>query len=152
MSSLARVMQVYQASSADDTRRLYLELTKMSPAGELASNLMRACKKSERAKVYRQRAHTASSYDGKAWAMGEICRLLLRYPTLVSAWGWGLDDKQPLHKHVLYVELPQGQVSFHTDSRGLGPDYGKPWDGKTGMSAQRACTFAASVLDQLEAA
>lgn len=147
MSSLARIITIYQASNAAATVELYRQLAEIGPAGELAVNLLRACKKSERAKVYTRR-YKGASYDGKQWAMGEICRVLVAHPHIVPAWGWGLDEKQPYHRHVLYVELPNGQVSFHTDERGAGPDYGRPWDGKPGVSAQRACSFAASLLDQ----
>lgn len=44
-------------------------------------------------------------------------------------WGWGRDPAQPFAKHVLYVDLPLGQVSFHSESRYVGPDYGGEWDG-----------------------
>lgn len=148
--SLALVITTYQGSDADATRDLYGRLADLGPAGELAVNLLRACKKSERAKGYGPR-YKGASYSGKQWAMGEICKILLAHPHLVVAWGWGLDAKQPYHRHVLYVELHQGQVSFHTESRGEGPDYGKAWDGVAGMSAQRACSFAAQLLDQVEA-
>jgi hypothetical protein len=145
---LARVTGVYEGSDALATRALYAELTAVGRSGELAVNLMRACKKSERAKVYRGRHYRESSYDGKQWAMGEICRLLVYYPELVEAWGWGEDTKQAFHTWVLYVELPQGQVSFHTAARGEGPNYFKPWDGQVGFSPGRIVTFAAQLLEE----
>jgi hypothetical protein len=50
------------------------------------------------------------------------------------------------HHHVLYVELPTGQVSFHTGYREDGPDYGREWDGVKGASAGRVCQWAAQLL------
>ena len=45
------------------------------------------------------------------------------------AWGWKQDPKEEFAKHVLYIDLPQGQVSFHSATRYRGPDYGGDWDG-----------------------
>lgn len=144
--SLSRVLAVYEGSDAIATRALYAELGELGYIGDLAVNLLRACKKSERAKVYRGRHYRASSYDGKQWAMEQVCTLLTSHPELVGTWGWGKDEKQDYHAWVLYVELPQGQVSFHTSLRGDGPDYLKPWDGVTGASVQRIVTFASTLL------
>lgn len=143
---LNRVMTVYRASSAEATKRLYDELLERGPVGELAVNLLRACKKSERAKVYRGSQYRSASYDGKQWAMNEVCRVLLAHPELSVTWGWGADENQDFHKQVLYVDLPTGQVSFHTEQRGAGPDYPGKWDEMPGHSAQRACAYAAQVL------
>lgn len=38
---------------------------------------------------------------------------------------------------VLYVEIPTGQVSFHSPTRGNGPDYEGDWDGAQGVSGDR---------------
>ncbi len=122
MSIMQRVMSVYQGSDAVATRALYADLEALGAAGVLAAHLLRASKKSARAKQYTRRFRGAS-YAGTEWAMGEICRILLAQPDLVRAWGWGIDDKQALHRHVLYVDLYVGQVSFHTGARGQGPDY-----------------------------
>ncbi len=148
--NLADIFTVYTASNSEATVRLYGLLADRGPAGALAVNLLRACKKSERAKGYRGRQHRVSSYDGKQWAMDEICATLVKHPRLVHAWGWGVDEKQEYHRHVLYVDLPQGQVSFHAHARGVGPDYSGTWDGRVGMSGQRACSFAASLLREPE--
>ena len=143
---MRRVMTVYLASDAEATRQLYADLAERGPAGELAVNLMRACKKSERAKVYRGQRFRSASYDGKQWAMGEICRLLLQNTGLVSAWGWKVDPEQPYHSQVLYVELPTGQVSFHTAVRGAGPDFPGEWDGQRDRASARVCAWAAQIL------
>lgn len=147
MTALHRVMSVYTASDAEATKALYSELiTRSGKAGELAVNVLRACKKSERAKVYR-RGFSRGAYDGKQWAMGEIVRVLSAAPDLVAAWGWAVDPKQSYHNQVLYIDLPAGQVSFHTDQRLAGPSYPGRWDGVAGASAQRACAFAAQLLE-----
>lgn len=143
--SIARILSVYTASDAEATRELYAELMEHGPPGELAVNLLRASKKSERAKVYRGRQYRSASYDGKQWAIGEICRVLGAHPEL-ARWGWGVDEKQSLHSQVLYVDLPTGQVSFHTATRGAGPDYAGKWDGVPNRSAHRVCAYAAQVL------
>lgn len=141
-----RVMLTYMGSDAGATRELYGELAERGPMGELAVNLMRACKKSERAKVYRGSRFRGASYDGKQWAMGEVCRVLTEHPELVSRWGWAEDSAQEFHNQVLYVDLPTGQVSFHTAARGAGPDYPGEWDRQQHQSARRVCAFAARVL------
>lgn len=145
----ARVTEVYEGSDADATRKLYAELATAGAAGELAVNLLRACKKSERAKVYRGRQYRASSYDGKAWAVGEAVKTLIAHPELGLAWGWAEDPQQVYHKWVLYVEMPQTghQVSFHMEARGEGPDYLAAWDRIRGHSSQRAIIFATHLLE-----
>jgi hypothetical protein len=101
-----------------------------------------------RAKVYRGAVRGRGSfremaYDRKQDALINFCDLL--EPT-AYIWGWGIDDKQQLHKHVLYVDLPTGQVSFHSSERGAGPDYSKPWDGKHGQCPRRVCEWIESIL------
>ena len=53
---------------------------------------------------------------------------------------------------VLYVDLPDGQVSFHGPSRGAGPAYLGEWDGQRGMSVQRVIDFCESVYKAVEEA
>ncbi len=144
--TLSEIMSIYRGSDALATGKMYDRLAQRGVAGVLAVNLLRACKKSERAKVYTARDHRVASYDGKQWAMDEICSILVKHPALVASWGWGTDNKQTYHRFVLYVELLQGQVSFHTHARGVGPDFPGQWDGKAGMSGQRACAYAASLF------
>lgn len=145
-----RVLSVYLDSCAASTRSLYEDLQRCGPAGALAVNLLRACKKSERAKDYRgrgARSFKIASYEGKEWAVANVCVLLTANHDLVKSWGWGTDDKQPVHKHVLYVDLPTGQVSFHTGARWIGPDYQGQWNCRGyKASAQAACSYAASLL------
>lgn len=47
---------------------------------------------------------------------------------------------------VLYVDLPGGQVSFHSAERYAGSDYTGEWDGKH-LSAERIIRFAQDVID-----
>ncbi len=147
MTDLTDVIRIYQGSNGDATKALYAELERLGPIGAMGVNLFRACKSSERAKEYRGRGHRGAAYDRKQWSIDNLCEVLTAEAgPLGIAWGWGIDDKQDFHRHVLYVELPTGQVSFHTTSRGKGPDYGKPWDGVRGQSADRICRFVARLL------
>lgn len=146
--ALAEVRDVYYASNADATKALYARLNALGLAGELASNLMRACKTSERAKVYRGRSHRGASYDRKAWSVENACRLLGQDAAAcgVSAWGWKRDpDPPPGFEWVIYIEIPTGQVSYHAPTRGDGPDYPGEWDGQH-SSAGRVITWAARLL------
>lgn len=60
-------------------------------------------------------------------------------------WGWKQDPKEDRAKHVLYIDLPQGQVSFHATKRYRGPDYDGEWDGEH-KSEERIIAFCDSVL------
>lgn len=55
-------------------------------------------------------------------------------------WGWKPDPTQRHAKFVLSVDLPNGQVSFHSPVRHVGPDYEGEWDG------ERIIEFCESVL------
>ena len=146
---LARVSKVYEGSNGDATKALYEELTALGPVGFIATNLFRAAKNSERAKVYRGGGYRGMAYERKQWAMDNLARALTQHAAACGlAWGWGTDDQQSFHKVVLYVDLPCGQVSYHTETRGEGPDYPGKWDGQRGMSAARVCRFAADVLER----
>lgn len=148
MSSLDEVRAIYDGSNGEATKALYVRLEALGPIGVVAVNLFRAQKNSERAKVYRGRGHRSAAYDTKQWAMMNLCNTLLHEGTAAGfAWGWGIDDEQPVHRHVLYVELPTGQVSFHTDHRGSGPDQPHPFDGQHGRSPWRIVQWVAQLLD-----
>lgn len=152
-NALVRVRIVYLGSDGDSTKALYADLEKLGPVGIVATNLFRAQKNSERAKKYRggirgQGSYKDMAYARKQWAMENLTRALAQHaPDCGITWGWGIDDKQDFHRHVLYVDLPTGQVSFHTERRGLGPDYPGKWDGVRHVSPTRICNFVASVLD-----
>lgn len=149
------VAGVYLGSNGAATQRLYGQLQELGPAGIVAMNLFRACKCSERAKVYRggngQGSYRAQAYERKQWSIDNLARVLTKYAEELSVpWGWGLDQAQAFHAWVIYVELSTGQVSFHTQARGLGPDYAKPWDKVHGHGPKRICEWAATLLQQTE--
>ena len=141
------VESIYYGSDAEATRILYATLDACGPIGFVASNLLRACKCSERAKGYRRRCHSQEAYGRKQWSMGRLVAALIEHAdTLGIRWGWGPDDT-PGFPWVLYVVAPgHGQVSFHSRSRADGPDFGEAWDGIRGVSHKRAIAFAADVL------
>ena len=58
----------------------------------------------------------------------------------------GKDEVQSFNMHVLYVDLPNGQVSFHSPERFDGPDYLGEWDGLR-MSEERIIQFCQEVFD-----
>lgn len=147
--NLADVQKTYQGSDGAATRRLYGDLEALGSVGHVAVNLLRACKCSERAKLYKRGpGYITEAYARKDWSVGNLARLLMESPVL--PWGWGFDDRlrqrgDP-HHHVLYVETPFGQVSFHTGTRGPGPDHSRPWDQALGSAPNRVCRWAALLL------
>jgi hypothetical protein len=143
---------VYVGSNGDVTRAYYAELEKRGPLGMVAMNLFRAQKCSARAKLYRRRAHKGEAYDRKNWSMGLLCGQLALYggskhcaDPLIN-YGWKQDPGTPGYEWVLYVDLPQGQVSFHAASRGAGPDYADEWCGEH-RSAERIVAFCDAVME-----
>lgn len=131
-----RARQVYDQSNGDQTRAYYRQLVQMGPIGVIAMNLFRAHKASTRAKQYRGRAiHQA--YDKKDYSLDQLLQILTQHgDALRIRFGWLYDAKAINFEHTLYVDLPTGQVSFHTHARGTGPDYSGEWDGAK-LSAQR---------------
>ena len=65
-------LDVYRASDGEATKRLYVELELLGPAGVIALNLFRACKNSERAKAYRG-GNGHGSYRSQAYASPGGC-------------------------------------------------------------------------------
>lgn len=150
--NVADVYRVYLGSDGEATKALYGRLAECSPAGRVATELFRACKSSERAKVYRggvrgQGSFRRMAYGRKEWALGNLCTVLSAESEALSLrWGWAIDEAQPMHRHVLYVDLPTGQVSFHTGERGNGPDYAGTWDGVRGQAGGRICSWIGRLL------
>lgn len=142
--SLQRIIAVYEGSDGEATTALYAELRQHGPAGEVAINLFRACKCSARAKVYRGGGYKREAYDRKQWSITNLSNALTQNP--LFPWGWKIDPSSFHVPWVLYVDLPTGQSSFHTEQRGLGPDYAGDWDGAIGTGPGRICKFAANVL------
>lgn len=153
-AAFSAVTNVYNGSDGDATKALYSRLERFGPAGTIAVNLLRANKNSERAKKYRggirgQGSYRGMAYERKSWAMSELAKALTQHGQACGIiWGWGIDHAQDYHNIVLYVDLPTGQVSFHTDRRGAGPDYPGKWDGVRGVSPQRVCAYAARILSE----
>lgn len=144
------VLDIYQGSNGEATKRMYDELTAAGPIGLLAVNLFRAQKASARAKVYRggnfKGRYRDQAYQKKQWSMENLCHILESYgEKLGIRWGWKEDLRATYHNQVLYIDLPNGQVSFHTDRRLEGPDYPGDWDGQH-RSAQRIIIFADKIL------
>jgi hypothetical protein len=78
--------------------------------------------------------------------MANICKCLAATP--LASYGWKQDTSTVFEDRpswVLYVDLPQGQVSFHSPTRGLGPDYAGEFCGMH-VSADRICKFCMAVL------
>jgi hypothetical protein len=142
---LSEIMRVYAGSDGEATKALFAELEAIGAAGVIALNVFRAVKNSERAKLYRRGRFKHAAYDRKQWAMDNLCKALAENAQAIT-WGWGVDEKQPYHRDVLYVDLPTGQVSFHTAGRGDGPDYVGAWDGVRGVGPERICKWVSALL------
>jgi|ERR1043166_4880468 hypothetical protein len=155
MSTFTEVLGIYAGSDGEKTKALYARLDQYGAPGKIATNLLRACKASERAKVYRggdrrRGSFRGLAYDKKEWSLNNLCDLLIaRGDQAELRWGWKIDEAATFHRYVLYVDLPTGQVSFHAAIRGNGPDYPGEWDGQRGQSPTRICRFAADLLDGL---
>jgi hypothetical protein len=151
---LANILSVFEGSSGEATTALYDDLRQLGAAGAVAVELFRAQKSSSRAKVYRGGGYKGKAYDRKQWAMTNLAIALAELSfdeRKRLAWGWQQDPKQQYHSWVLYVDLPNGQVSFHTAERGEGPIYRGDWDGIKDMSATRICRFIADLFAQVPA-
>ena len=143
---------VFFGSNGGATRSFCSELEKKGPLGQIAAQLFRAQKASSRAKVYRGGIRhfdgRRESYSSLAYSRkGSVLRVLaelLQADSCGLKWGWGVDPKQPGVSHVLYIETPQGQASFHSKERFVGPDYDGEWDGQR-KSQERILRFCDSV-------
>jgi hypothetical protein len=125
---------VYKQNDGEVTKAYYERLNAMGPSGELAVALFRAQKRSTAAKSYRSGRYRRSAYDVKSWSLSEISRILLKFEAALKiTWGWKEDPKvlfDDRPSQVLYVDLPGiGQCSFHSPTRGDGPDYPREWCG-----------------------
>ena len=145
--------QVYYGSNSGATNSLYRRLEKEGSIGLIAAHLMRVQKASSRAKVYRggithhdgqQTSFRDLAYGRKDQCLLWLCNVLTS-DNCGMTWGWKQDPKADRAQHVLYIDLPQGQVSFHATKRYRGPDYGGEWDGEH-KSEERIIAFCDSVL------
>jgi hypothetical protein len=146
--SLEYVRGVYDGNNGDATRELYRKLGLLGPIGVIALNLFRAHKTSAAAKRYRGRQYKGAAYDRKDWSIGNLAEELERLAAKAGLrWGWGYDPRAVNFEHVVYVDLPTGQVSFHTSSRRPGPDYPGAWDGEVLIGDKRIVQWCADLLD-----
>lgn len=141
-------LAIYNTSNGELTRNLYVTLEAIGPVGFIAMNLFRAQKASSRAKEYSRR-FKGVAYDKKNWSMGLLCAALEQHGAALGiVFGWKQDPEQKFYPWVLYVDLPTGQVSFHSATRGNGPDYLGEWDGSTNTSAGRIIRWVQGILDE----
>ncbi len=147
------VYETFFGSDGQATVELYNRLRLLGNAGIVAMNLCRACKNSSRAKQYRggirgQGSYKHLAYGRKQYAMSELCIILEHLdPSAGLVWGWKADPEQEIYRWVLYVDIPTGQVSFHTVTRGTGPDYPSEWDGQH-KSAERIIAWVEMLLQK----
>jgi hypothetical protein len=147
-----KALEVYEGSDGEVTKRYYAELQRAGAIGLVAMNLFRAQKCSARAKKYRGGVRGVGSFRGmayerKQWSMANLAAVLLKHgESLGIAWGWKRDEAAQYGPDwVLYIDLPQGQVSFHSPARGEGPDYSGDWD-RLKASADRILAFCDAVF------
>lgn len=123
---------VFEQKNGDVTKAYYAGLSKRGYNGLLAVALFRAQKRSTAAKSYRPGpGYRGKAYDVKEWSIDQAVIVLSSY-NFGFTWGWGIDyhlrAKGDPNHHVLYVDLPTGQCSFHTGNRGTGPQYEGKWN------------------------
>jgi hypothetical protein len=149
-----KALDVFLGSDAEVTKAYYAALAKRGPAGDVAVNLMRAQKCSTRAKKYRGGirgvgSYRSMAYETKSWAMENLCKVLAEHgKRLRIRFGWKLDPDVLFGERpswVLYIDLPQGQVSFHCPSRLSPHDYAGEWD-REHRSEERVIAFCDSVF------
>jgi hypothetical protein len=155
-------LEVYKGSDGELTKRYYALLALSGTIGSIAMNLFRAQKCSARAKVYRggvrgRGSYKAMSYDKKGWSIEQLCKVLVMHPEVGLRFGWKEDPKLkalqgPENPNppvwVLYVDLPEGQVSFHSPTRYAGPDYPADWDQVKDASIMRILTFCNRIVKE----
>lgn len=148
MRDYASILSIFTGSDGGATKALYDDLEAMGAAGIVAVNLFRAAKNSGRAKEYRSGRSRRAAYDTKNWALENLCAALVSYAIpLGLVWGWKLDPRQEFHNQVLYVDLPSGQVSFHSAYRIADcPDYAGDWDGVRNEAPTRICRHVAGLF------
>jgi len=155
MTTTISPLEIYKGSDGEATKALYARLSERGPLGLIAVNLFRAQKCSERAKVYRggirgKGRYKDMAYERKQWSMDNLCAVLVEHGgALKIVWGWKPDPGTLFgerESYVLYVETPNGQCSFHSPTRGKGPDYPNEWDGQRGETVQRVIDFTEAVL------
>jgi hypothetical protein len=134
---------ILTTSDGADTRSFSKRLRANGPLGVLGYLLLAAYKASSRAKEYRggierggsRVSFSDLSYERKDKQLAELAEFLSENPELNVRWGWGRDNNVDAC-HVLYVDLPEGQVSFHSRRKHKGPLYPGTWDGMRDTEAR----------------
>ena len=136
---------VYHGSQGGATRSYLSALEKCGHIGRIAAELFRAQKSSRRAKQYRGDS-VEMAYNRKGDSLEKLCSLLEQDSCGLS-WGWQRDTSQPFASHVLYVDSPEGQISFHSPKRFSGSDYPGEWDSES-VSEEVVIHFCNSVMKE----
>lgn len=135
--------EAYDSRKPEETTAFYDVLIRRGPVGQVAFGLFRAQKRSHVAKGYRRRRWRNGAYDAKGEALRYLNAALAAHGAL--KWGWGRDLMVDRYSHVLYVETPHGQVSFHSESNHGGPEFAGEWDGVREVSEKRVVRFCDDV-------
>lgn len=141
-------LDIFRQSNGEVTKAYYAELAKRGPLGEVAVALFRAQKTSTRAKKYSPK-YRRMAYETKSWSIDQVALALAKVPKPMRH-GWKQDPKTVFGDEpswVFYLELPHGQVSFHSPSRGAGPDYAGDWD-QEHRSEERILAFCDQVMNR----
>ena len=144
-----KIDDIYYGSDAVATKRLNKYLASLGTGGQIAALMLSAQKASSRAKAYHGE-YRGLSYDRKGQALESLCDQL-DADSAGLVWGWGADDDMPFAPHVLYIDLPTGQVSWHSTEEYAGPQYEGQWDGVRGVTEARILRYAASQMLSLAA-
>lgn len=135
--------EAMKTGSGEKVVEFLFELGARAEQGAIASALFRAQNNSSRAK--RGRRGRRDRYSNKNEALAALVMSLDIFKQ--HKFGWGYDEATIGYPHVLYVELPQGQVSFHSAKRFAGPIHDREWDSER-ASADRIAGYCDSVLQE----
>lgn len=141
--------EVFNQTDGEVTKDYYAQLDSRGPAGQLATALFRAQKRSTAAKRYRGGKFRRAAYDVKNWSLSEVCRILSSGNLPDCRWGWKIDrameERGDPHHWVLYIDITSGQCSFHSSVHLEGPEYPGEWDG-TRLSKERILAYCDEVM------
>lgn len=147
---------IFETSNGELTTEYYKRLAAVGAIGMVAMNVFRAQKCSIRAKGYRKRQWANNAYERKQYSLEQLDTILRKHAEeLGIRWGWKKDPnvkfggdeyEEGNDSWVLYVDLPTGQVSYHTpvQLRDIRP-YAGEWDGMKGASTGRIMAFCDTV-------
>lgn len=146
----SEVARAYHGSDPVVSRRVCAELERIGHLGRLAASLFRAQKASTRAKRYRggpdcgHSSYRTLAYERKGAQLAALVSRLSE-DSCGYSWGWTRDAAEDHASWVVYLDLPMGQVSFHSVERLDGPDYPGQWDGQRASEA-RIILFCQAIL------